>query len=131
MARQLSTFPVHLGLGASAVAEPEFTGPEFYQGYTSRHQADGAEARLVSMFTFSRSWDTWEVHPHGSEVVVCVKGRLTLIQEIEGGEHVKTELLPGQYAINEPGVWHTADVDDEVQAMFITAGIGTQVRKRR
>ena len=49
MARQLSTFPVHLGLGASAVAEPEFTGPEFYQGYTSRHQADGAEARLYEV----------------------------------------------------------------------------------
>ena len=39
-------------------------------------------------------------------------------------------LTAGEYAINEPGNWHTADVDGEATAIFITAGIGTQMRGR-
>ena len=37
---------------------------------------------------------------------------------------------PGEYAINGPGVWHTADVDDEATALFITTGWGTEHRPR-
>ena len=40
----LSRFPIHLGRGASAVAEPEFTGMEWYGGYMQRHASDGARA---------------------------------------------------------------------------------------
>jgi hypothetical protein len=39
-------------------------------------------------------------------------------------------LAPGQYAINEPGTWHTADVEGPATALFITAGWGTQHRPR-
>lgn len=35
--------PIHLGLGATAVVEPEFTGAmEWYMGYGQRHESDGA-----------------------------------------------------------------------------------------
>jgi hypothetical protein len=36
----------------------------------------------------------------------------------------------GQYVINEPGTWHTADVAGSATALFITAGLGTQHRAR-
>jgi len=39
-------------------------------------------------------------------------------------------LNAGQYAINAPGVWHTADVSGKATALFITAGMGTQHRPR-
>ena len=39
-------------------------------------------------------------------------------------------LGPGDYAINPPGVWHTADVEAQASAIFITAGEGTQHRPR-
>ena len=39
-------------------------------------------------------------------------------------------LEPGHYAINLPGVWHTADVKGHATALFITAGEGTQHRPR-
>jgi hypothetical protein len=39
-------------------------------------------------------------------------------------------LGPGEFAINDPGVWHTADVDAPATALFITAGVGTEVRPR-
>ena len=39
-------------------------------------------------------------------------------------------LKAGEYAIDDPGVWHTADVEGRATALFITAGIGTQHRER-
>ncbi|MEO1170524.1 MAG: cupin [Myxococcota bacterium] len=127
---RLKTNPIHLGTGASAVVQPPFTGMEWYAHYGARHGGDGVEGRLVSMHTFTEAWDTWEVHPEGHEVVLCTSGCLRLIQESKG-ETLTVTLQPGEYAINEPGVWHTADVvEGPVTAVFITAGLGTDHRPR-
>ena len=51
MTPDLSRYPVHLGRGATAVAEPEFTGFEWYEGYMQRHASDGValdHANLLS-----------------------------------------------------------------------------------
>jgi quercetin dioxygenase-like cupin family protein len=127
----IESHPIHLGLGASALVEPLFTGAmEWYEGYVNRHGADGVEGRLVSMHTFTSSWDTWEMHPNGAEVVLCTAGALTLHQQRADGTSATVSLAPGQYAINEPGTWHTADVEGPATALFITAGWGTQHRPR-
>ncbi|WP_405237999.1 cupin [Lentisalinibacter orientalis] len=127
----ITKHPIHLGPGATAEVEPAFTGDmDWYQGYGERHGADGVEARLVSMHSFSEPWDTWEVHPHGSEVVLCIAGSMTLHQERPDGSKTTVELQAGEYAVNEPGVWHTADVDSKATALFITAGLGTEHRPR-
>lgn len=125
------THPIHLGLGATADIESLFTGSmEWYTQYVERHDKDGAEGRLVSMHSFSESWDIWEMHPQGSEVVMCIAGAITLHQEDTEGSVTTTTLNPGEYAINQPGVWHTADVEEEAKVLFITAGLGTQHRPR-
>ena len=129
--REIQRFPIHLGLGATAVVEPEFTGEmDWYMQYGQRHSDDGNEGRLVSMYRFTESWPTWEVHPNGAEVVLCTAGRMTLHQEHADGTTATVELTPGQYIINPPGTWHTADIDGEAEAVFITAGAGTEVRPR-
>ena len=128
--QSLERYPIHLGLGATAVPEPEFSGMEWYQAYAERHAADGAEGRLVSQFTFAERWDSWEMHPLGAEVVVCIAGEITLHQEFPDGATTSVTLNPGQYAINPPGVWHTADVTGQATALFITAGAGTEGRPR-
>ncbi|MGI9612762.1 MAG: cupin [Acidimicrobiales bacterium] len=126
----LSDRPIHLGLGATAVVEPTFTGEmAWYQGYSERHASDGSEGRLVAMHTFSEPWDMWEMHPNGSEVVLCTDGSIELIQEIDGNE-VATTLAAGQYAINDPGVWHTANVAATASVVFVTAGEETTHRPR-
>lgn len=130
MTRNLFADPIHLGLGATAVAEPPFTGMEWYQAYAERHAGDGAEGRLVSMYRFTESWNAWECHPHGDEVVLCIAGTMTLHQELPDGGTARLELGPGDYAINPPGVWHTADVEGEATALFITAGLDTAHRPR-
>ena len=122
--------PIHLGLGASAVPQPEFTGMAWYEDYGVRHDGDGAEGRLVSLHTFHGSWDSWEMHPEGAEVVLCLTGSMTLHQEHADGRYESLTISAGTYAINPPGTWHTADVAGEASALFITAGLGTQHRSR-
>ncbi|TMM48380.1 cupin domain-containing protein [Qipengyuania marisflavi] len=128
--RTLSESFLHLGLGATAVPQPEFSGMEWYEGYGARHGADGAEGRLVSQYEFTEDWTSWEMHPHGSEVVICTAGQMTLIQEIDGGTDQTVMLEAGEYIVNPPGVWHTANVEGTATAIFITAGEGTQHRPR-
>ena len=127
----ITTHPVHLGLGAVASVEPQFTGSmDWYASYEARHAKDGVEGRLVSMHTFSEPWAMWEMHPHGSEVVLCTSGRITLYQENAAGVVSTLVLGPGQYAVNQAGIWHTADVEGQATALFVTAGSGTQHRPR-
>jgi mannose-6-phosphate isomerase-like protein (cupin superfamily) len=126
----LSKFPAHLGLGATVERLNEFDGtPAWYERYGAAHSADGVEGRLVSMHTFDAPWDTWEMHPKGHELVLCVQGQITLHQEIDGADRAVT-LQPGEAVINPPGVWHTADVESSATAVFVTAGMGTEVRGR-
>ena len=68
--------------------------------------------------------------PVGDEVVLLVEGSMSLLQEMPDGSVVTTILGPGDYAINSPGVWHTADVTGPATALFITAGLGTDHRPR-
>ena len=81
----LERFPLHLGLGARAVPQPEFTGMEWYAAYVERHAADGTEARLVSLYSFSANWTNWERHPAGDEAVICIaKGALLVADDVGG-----------------------------------------------
>lgn len=129
---RLDTQFAHLGRNATATVEPPFNGMEWYEGYDQRHAADGNEGRLVAQHSFTQSWTAWEVHPVGAELVICTAGELTLIQERPDGGTDTIHLTAGEYAINPPGIWHTADVAPGVTAtaIFITAGEGTDHRPR-
>jgi mannose-6-phosphate isomerase-like protein (cupin superfamily) len=128
--KSLFDFPIHLGRGATAVSEPEFTGVDWYAGYDERHGDDLDDGRIVSLFRFEESWTSWEMHPAGEEVVCVVQGHLTLHQELPDGSSQSHELGPGDYAINPRGAWHTADASEPVVALFITPGKGTTHRPR-
>jgi mannose-6-phosphate isomerase-like protein (cupin superfamily) len=130
-AQHLGEHPIHLGLGATAVPQPAFTGMAWYGAYVARHGADGAEGRLVSQHRFTESWDSWEMHPAGDEVVFLISGDVLLHQEFPDGTAAQVRLTTGEYAINPPGAWHTMDlVSSEASALFITAGLGTEHRPR-
>jgi mannose-6-phosphate isomerase-like protein (cupin superfamily) len=126
----LSTTFIHLGLGAHATPLPDFEwSPEYLAGYDARFASDGAEGRLVSLMPVTESWSSWERHPAGEEVVVLLSGRADLIQRIDGAER-RVALHAGQAVVNPPGVWHTADVHEPGQALFITPGRGTENEPR-
>lgn len=133
-ARNLARQPLHLGLRASAVPQPEFPADNeqamaWYADYAARTEADGAEGRLVSSYRFTEDWQGWEMHPAGDEVVICTGGEMELVQLVDG-EEKRTVLRAGEYAVNPAGCWHTADIAGEATAIFITAGQGTQHRPR-
>lgn len=121
----------HLGRGSRIEVQPEFDGLSWYQSYTERTANDGGAGWLVSLYDFADSWASWEQHPNGAEMVVCLNGRMRLIQvDIDGPERQLT-LNPGEYAVNPPGCWHTADIiEGPVRALFITAGEGTMHKAR-
>ena len=128
--KSLFDYPIHLGRGARALAEPQFTGYEWYEAYGERHADDLDEGRIVAMYRFDSPWTSWEVHPAGEEVVCCIQGHMVLHQEFPDKSTQSHELGPGEYAINPRGVWHTADVAGHATAIFITAGRGTEHRPR-
>ena len=126
----LSTTPVHLGLGSRALPIDGFAwDPEALRSYGEAVAADGAEGRMVMIFDEDASWTSWERHPEGDEVVVCLAGRLILVREVDGDAR-RTELGPGEAAVNPAGVWHTADIDGPVRILTITPGLGTEHRPR-
>ena len=83
----------------------------------------------MSMHTFNEPWNSWEMHPHGRELVICTNGTFTLHQEVDD-DSVQVTLTAGDAIVNPPGVWHTADAAGSVTVLFITAGLGTEVRPR-
>lgn len=124
----LSSTYVHLGLGATATPLPDFQwSSEYLEGYERRFADDGTEGRLVVISPQASTWDFWERHPAGEEVVVLLTGRIDLVQELDGDE-VTTPLAPGQAVINPTGVWHRSVVHEPGTALFITPGIGTEHR---
>lgn len=117
---------VHLGLGSSATVLPDFTfTAECLSSYEARFASDGDEGRLVCITAQAATWDTWERHPAGEEVVVLLSGRVDLVQDLGGVEHV-VALTPGRAVVNPAGVWHTARVHEPGAALFITPGAGTE-----
>ncbi len=129
--KSLEQFPVHLGLDGTMVTEPEFgRDMDWYMDYARRHAGDGADGRLVCVLPFEQDWAGWERHPAGGELVYCLSGRMILHQEMADGSVVTTELKAGDYAINPPGIWHTADIPEPARALFITSGAGTENRPR-
>jgi mannose-6-phosphate isomerase-like protein (cupin superfamily) len=126
----LSAAYIHLGLGARATPLRDFEWtPEYLEAYERRFADDGREGRLVMMGRSAESWTTWERHPAGEEVVVLLSGRMDLIQRSDGAER-RIHLLPGQAVVNPAGVWHTADVHEPGDALFITPGQGTEHEPR-
>ena len=51
-------------------------------------------------------------------------------QEHADGTAATVTIVAGEYVVNPPGTWHTADVEGAATALFITAGVGTEHRPR-
>ena len=118
---------LHLG-PTSATVVRDF-GWDQIADYGARFAGDGAQGRLVTVEPQTATWTTWERHPAGEELVLLLSGRVDLIQEL-GGEDHRVELHAGEGVLNPPGVWHTADVIEPGDALFITPGMGTEHRPR-
>ena len=123
----LSEVFIHLGAGRRRRLCRNSVVARVHGRLSGALRADGGEGRLVCVLPQEETWDSWERHPAGEEVVVLLSGRVDLVQELDGAEHV-VELRPGQAVINPPGVWHTARVHEPGVGLFITPGRGTEAK---
>ncbi|HEY3957922.1 MAG TPA: cupin domain-containing protein [Streptosporangiaceae bacterium] len=126
----LSQVYVHFGLGGRAEMLPDFQWTaDYLRRYEESHAPDGDDGRLAMIGPQNTTWDSWERHPAGDELVVVLSGRSELIQEVDG-EQRHLDMEPGRAVINPRGVWHTVNVHEPGTALFITPGRGTQHRPR-
>lgn len=91
-----------------------------------RQLLDSPTGRLLSVFQCDTDWPNWEMHPAGDEVLVLLKGTLTLV--FDEGHEKSIELHQGHVAIVPKGVWHTARMNMPTTTLALTAGLGTQHR---
>ena len=81
---------------------------------------------LVSAFTFSENWPTWEMHPHGDEMVYLLSGRATLILRLPQGD-TEIALSANHGHIVPKGTWHTAHTAVPCQMLIVTRGQDTEI----
>ena len=120
----LATTFVVLDDAAGSIPVP--VTPQLYQEL-DRDYGEFAGHRLVSYYSFSEDWPTWEIHPAGEEVVCLLSGEVTLVLEEATGERRLTLAEPGAYVIIPRGTWHTARTTG-CTMLFITPGQGTENR---
>ena len=121
----LSTYlHVRDGGRTDAIAVSEAFWDELARG--AHPQLD--QGRLMSAFTFSESWPTWERHPAGEELVMLLSGAATLVLEESGAERSVKLSDPGSYVLVPKNVWHTARTNALTTMLFLTPGAGTEQR---
>lgn len=126
----LSTTPLHLGLGSRARPIRGFAfDPAVLQAYGEAVASDGGEGRMLIIIDEEGPGDHWESHPSGDEVIVCLDGTVTVTRDHEGTTE-QVVLEPGRATINLAGVWHTVDAHGTARILTITPGLGTQHRQR-
>lgn len=83
--------------------------------------------RLLMHAHQSQSWDHWERHPKGEEVIIQISGETVLLLETDiGYQHVP--LKGFQTVIVPRKSWHTLHVHQPADMIFITPGEGTEHR---
>lgn len=94
-----------------------------------RQYGDFKGHTLVASFSFDDDWPTWEIHPHGDEIVCLVSGDVDLILATDDGEQITRLDSQGSFVIVPKNTWHTARVHAPSTMLFITPGEGTENRE--
>jgi mannose-6-phosphate isomerase-like protein (cupin superfamily) len=120
----LDTFVV---IGPDQSATPVKVTPSIFEELDRRFDAFKGRL-LVARWDFTADWPTWEIHPHGDEVVLLISGAAEMILD-HGGEHRVTVLSQtGAFVVVPKGTWHTARISTPTSMLFITPGEGTENR---
>ncbi len=101
----------------------------FWQALASDELSEFKAGRLLSAFSFSEPWSSWERHPAGEELVMLLTGDATLILEDASGKQSSIRLHePGCYVLIPKNQWHTAIPIQPTTLLFLTQGAGTEHR---
>ncbi|MGI1679516.1 MAG: cupin domain-containing protein [Cellvibrionaceae bacterium] len=92
-----------------------------YEGFKSHE--------LVSCHEFEEDWASWEMHPHGDEIVMLLSGQATMILETDAGEKTIFVDKEDAYIVVPKGIWHTMRTTTKTKMLFITPGEATEHRE--
>jgi mannose-6-phosphate isomerase-like protein (cupin superfamily) len=84
-----------------------------------RLDGDAATSRLVSCFAYERTWNRWERHPSGDELVLVLSGAVDFVLD-DGTNEQTVQLTAGLATIVPTGTWHRAIVHEPSTLLFIT-----------
>ena len=118
----------YLRLRADNSAEPLPVNAEFWPKLMSGRLGTFHRESLVTMISFDSTWNNWEMHPNGDEIVCLVSGKVSMVLELDGREVVAKLMSPGDYVLVPKGTWHTARTNEKCTMLFVTPGEGTQNR---
>jgi mannose-6-phosphate isomerase-like protein (cupin superfamily) len=118
----LRTF-VHLHADASATTVP--WGPDRWSALTLERGDWIVGAVHGDIGGFHPA--SWEMHPHGDELLHLLAGKLDVVFDEATGER-KTSLARGGMCIVPRGVWHRLIIHEPSDLMFVTPGAGTEHR---
>lgn len=121
----LRTF-LHVRDEGRTIALPE--SDTFWQDLSEGAYPELECGRLMSAFTFSETWATWERHPAGEEWVLLLSGAASLVLEEDGIERVVPLNHAGEFVLVPRNVWHTARTNVATTLVFLTPGAGTEHR---
>ena len=125
----LAQSPIHLGAVTSAVQHDfGFDGPAF-GAYVAAHCTQDDGSRLVMIEESPTDWDSWECHESADELVIVLAGTGTFITQFPDGA-MQTPFKTGDTFINPKGIWHTANVESPLRAIYLTPCLGTQHKPR-
>jgi mannose-6-phosphate isomerase-like protein (cupin superfamily) len=130
--RQLITMTALVDLTATYIVVSEnaataFEGGEAFWRRLAHADPELAAADggwLISSYQLDHSWDKWEMHPKGDEIVSCRKGSCEFILETDDGPTALT-MTAGKTVLVPKGTWHTVRVAGETELLHITYGSGT------
>ncbi len=121
---QLDHTPIHLGVhDAVPIKGFNFDGPSF-AAYRDG-EGDAVGSRLALIETTPTDWTHWERHTLADELVIVLSGRAEFIHRLPEGL-VRIPVATGDSVINPAGVWHIADVQQPLRAIYLTPVKGTE-----
>ena len=118
--------PFFAHLDATVAITPVEVGPDFW----TRTVGELPSGRLLSTFATTADWDSWEMHPAGDELILQLTGAMELVLDAGNGVEQRLRLDAGHFVVVPPGTWHTADVIEPGEALYLTFGDGTEHRPR-
>jgi mannose-6-phosphate isomerase-like protein (cupin superfamily) len=124
MSNLIDTYVV---LGPDQSAVPVEATPTVFEELDRRFD-NFRRHQLVSSLSFTQDWPTWEIHPHGDEIVMLLSGAARMVLDEPGGHRVVELSTPGDYVIVPTATWHTAKISVPTALLFITPGEATQNR---
>jgi mannose-6-phosphate isomerase-like protein (cupin superfamily) len=112
---------------AFAALDGSITAEAMDADFWTRRVMEFGEGQLISRMTSGASWDTWEMHPNGDELIFQLSGEMELVIE---GYATPIKLKTGSFTVVPKGHWHTANVIKAGDAIYVTNGLGTQHKSR-